>query len=90
MIAFAVSAVLYRRQPPLMQWLILAIPLQFAVIALHPTRFTRFLLLPVVLLCLAAAGDVGRRIAPSARRRLAAGLAAPLVLPRGACSPRTR
>jgi hypothetical protein len=43
--AFVVAAARYRRQPPVMQWIILAIPLQSAAIALHQTRFPRFLLL---------------------------------------------
>ena len=82
-VAFVAAAGRYRRQPPLMQWLLLAAPLQFAVVALHQTRFTRFLLLPVVLLCLAAAGEIGRWIGGSTRRRLAAGLVAPAVLVAG-------
>jgi len=68
-IAFAVAAVLYRRQPPPDAVADPGHPLQLAVVAVHPTRFTRFLLLPVVLLWLAAAGEVGRWIAGSARRR---------------------
>ena len=58
--AFAVAALRYNKQPPAIQWIVLAIPLQFAAIALHQTRFPRFLLLSVVLLCLAAASEVGR------------------------------
>jgi hypothetical protein len=79
---FTLAALRYRRQPPLMQWLILAVTLQFTAIALHQTRSPRFLLLTVVLLCLAAAGEVGRW-SRSGWRRLAAGLLAPIVLASG-------
>jgi hypothetical protein len=85
---FAVATVRYRQQPPLMQWLILAIPLQFVAIALHHTRFPRFLLLTVVLLCLAASMEVGRWCAGSAAARLAAGLLAPAVLAAGVAAAR--
>jgi hypothetical protein len=78
--AFTLAAVRYRRQPPLMQWLILATALQFTGIALHQTRSTRFLSLTIVLLCLAAAGEVGRWFLRSGALRLAAGLLAPIVL----------
>jgi hypothetical protein len=85
--AFGVAAARYRKQPPLMQWLILAIPLQFAAIALHQTRFPRFLLLTVVLLCLAAAGEVGRWFS-GRPGRLVAGLLAPMVLASGLVAAR--
>jgi hypothetical protein len=84
--AFGVAAMRYRTQPPLMQWLILAVPLQFAAIAFHQTRFPRFLLLTVVLLCLAAASEVGRWL--RGRARLAAGVLAPLVLASGLVAAR--
>ncbi len=58
--AFVVAAVRYRAQPALMKFLVVAVAFQAAVIALHQTRLPRFLLLTVVLLCLAAAGEVGR------------------------------
>jgi hypothetical protein len=87
-IVFGMAAVQYQRQPALMRCLILAIPLQFAVIALHQTRFPRFLLLTVVLLCLAAAGEVGRWFAGSARGRLAGSLLAPLVVVCGVMAAR--
>jgi hypothetical protein len=86
--AFGVAAVCYRQQPPLMQWLILAIPLQFAAIALHQTRFPRFLLLTVVLLCLTAASEVGRWFAGSWPGRLVTGLLAPMVLAAGMVAAR--
>jgi hypothetical protein len=86
--AFSVAMVRYRHQPPLMQWLILAVPLQFAVIAIHQTRFPRFLLLTVVLLCLVAASEVGQWFSGSGRRRAAAGLLAPLVLVSGVATAR--
>ena len=77
---FALGALRYRKQPPLMQWLILAVPLQFAVIAIHQTRFPRFLLLTVVLLCLAAASEVGRWFVGSPGRRIAGAVIAPVIL----------
>lgn len=86
--AFVLAAVRYRGQPPLMQWLILAIPLQFAAIAFHQTRLPRFLLLTVVLLCLAASSEVGRWFAGSRRGRVAASLLAPLVLVSGVMAAR--
>jgi hypothetical protein len=57
--AFCLAASRYRRQPSWMQWLLVAVPLQFAAIAVHQTRFPRFLLLTVVLLCLVAACETG-------------------------------
>jgi hypothetical protein len=55
-----VSAVVrYRKQPVLMQWLILAALLQFAMIAVHQTRFPRFLMQPVLLFWLASAAEIG-------------------------------
>jgi hypothetical protein len=86
---FAVAAVRYRQQPPLMQWLIVAIPLQFAAIALHQTRFPRFLLLSVVLLCVAAASEVGGWFAGSKWGRVTGSLAAPLVLGVGIVAAKT-
>ncbi|MCR4374610.1 MAG: hypothetical protein NUW22_07150, partial [Acidobacteria bacterium] len=83
MAVFAVAAMRYRRHAAPMQWLILTIPIQFAVIALHQTRFPRFLLLTVVLLCLVAASEVGRWCAASDRRRRAGSLLAPAVLAAG-------
>lgn len=58
-VAFAAAAVRYRKQTALMQVLVLAIAMQSAAIALHHTRFPRFLLPTVVLLCLAASNEVG-------------------------------
>lgn len=86
--AFAAAAWRYREQPPLVQWLILAIPLQFAAIGLHQTRFPRFLLLTVVLLCLTAAGEIGRRFARVGAARAAAVLVAPAVLAMGVLAAR--
>jgi hypothetical protein len=57
--------------------------MQFAAIAIHQTRSERFLLLTVVLLCLAAASEVGRALSGSAAARVAAGLMAPIVLASG-------
>ena len=86
--AGSAAAVRYRRQPPVVQWLILAIPLQLAAIALHQTRFPRFLLLTVVLLCLAAASEIGRWFAGSRRGRIVGGLLAPVVLISGVIAAR--
>ena len=86
--AAGVAAVRYRRQPPVVQWLILAVPLQLAAIALHQTRFPRFLLLTVVLLCLAAASESGRWFAASRRGRIVGGLLAPIVLIAGVVAGR--
>ena len=77
--AFAIACVRYRSQPPSIQWLILAIPLQLVAIAVHQTRFPRFLLLSVVLTCLVAASEVGRWFS-HARLRMAGGLLAAIVL----------
>lgn len=87
-IAFGVAAVRHRQQPPVMQWLILAIPLQFVAIVLHQTRFARFLLLTVVLLCLVAASEAGRWLAGRRSGRLVAGLLAPVVLMSGLVAAR--
>jgi hypothetical protein len=87
-IAFGVAAAQYRRQPPVMQWLIVAIPLQSAAIVLHQTRFPRFLLLTVVLLCLVAASEAGRWFAGRRSGRLVAGLLAPMVLTSGVVAAR--
>jgi hypothetical protein len=75
-----VATLAYHRQPVLTQALLIAIPLQTAAIALHHTRFTRFLLPTVVLLCLAAASEVRRWLAMSARLRAAAIVLAPAVV----------
>ncbi len=87
-VAFAIAAARYREQPVWMQWLIVAIPIQFAAIAIHQTRFPRFLLLSVVLVCLAAASEIGRWFASSSPGRIAGTLAAPLVLALGVAGAR--
>jgi hypothetical protein len=87
-VAFAIAAARYRQQPSWMRWLIVAIPMQFAAIAFHQTRFPRFLLLSVVLLCLAAASEAGRWFASSSRGRLAGTLVAPLILALGVLGAR--
>jgi len=86
---FTIAAMQYRRQPPLMKWLILAIPLQFAAIALHQTRFPRFLLLTVVLLCVAAASETGRWLAASKWGRIAGLAIAPAVVGAGVLAAAT-
>lgn len=86
--ALGVAAVRYGQQPPVMRWLLLAIPLQLAVIALHRTRWPRYLLLTVVLLCLAASSEIGRWFAASRRGRIAATMLAPVVLACGVMAAR--
>lgn len=78
--AFGVAAVRYKDQPPAIQWILIAIPLQLAAIALHQTRFPRFLLLTVVLLCLAAASEVGRWFRRTRSWRVAGDVVAVAVL----------
>jgi hypothetical protein len=82
-VAFGIAAVRYRRQAPFMQLLILAVPIQFVAITFHQTRFTRFLLLTMVLLCLTGATEVGRWFARSALGRQVAGVLAAVVLASG-------
>ena len=86
---FAIAAIRYRAQPALMRWLIVAIPLQLAAIALHQTRFPRFLLLTVVLLCLAAATEVGGWCAGRRWTRIIGTAIAPCVLAVGVLAART-
>jgi hypothetical protein len=86
--AFLVAMARYRDQPPAMQWVILAIPLQFLAIALHQTRFPRFLLLTVVLLCLAAASEAGRWCGRSRGWRMAGAVLAVVVLIGGVLTAR--
>jgi hypothetical protein len=86
--AFVVAMARYRDQPPAMQWVILAIPLQFLAIALHQTRFPRFLLLTVVLLCLAAASEAGRWCGRSRGWRMAGAVLAVVVLIGGVLTAR--
>jgi hypothetical protein len=52
-------------------------------IVFHQTRSPRFLLLPVILLCLVAASEGGRWFSGSIAVRAAAGLLAPIVLAAG-------
>jgi len=56
---FAVAAIRYPRQPGLMQLLILGAALQFAMVAVHQTRISRFLMQPVLLFWLASASEIG-------------------------------
>jgi hypothetical protein len=81
--AFAAAAWRYRHQPALVQVLIIAVPLQFAAITMHHTRFTRFLLLTVVLLCLAAAAEIGRWFAALSRPRVLAAAVSTVILAAG-------
>lgn len=86
--AFVIAVAGYRHQPPAMRWLILAIPFQIAAIAVHQTRFPRFLLLTVVLFCLGASSEAGRWFARSRSGRMVAGALAPLVLVAGVSAAR--
>ena len=79
----ASAAVRYGRQPPVVQWLLVALPMQLVAVALHQTRFPRYLLLTVVLLCLAASTEVGRWVSRLRRGGLVAALAAPVVVAAG-------
>jgi hypothetical protein len=80
---FIVAALRYSRQPAWVRWLILAVPLQFIAIVVHQTRFPRFLLLTVVLLCLVVASEAGRWASGSRGRRAASALLAPVFLALG-------
>jgi hypothetical protein len=84
-----VAAVRSHRHTPVMQWVLLMIPLQLGAIAVHQTRFPRFLLPTVVLMCLAAAIEVGRWCAGSPRRRLVAAVLTPVAVAAGVLATRT-
>jgi hypothetical protein len=75
----AVAFVRYGRQPPLIRLLLLSAAVQGAALAIHHTKFPRFLLPTFVLLCLIAAAEMGAWLA---RRsiRLAAMASAPFVI----------
>jgi len=77
--AFAMACMRYSSQLASIQWLILAIPLQLMAIAVHQTRFPRFLLLTVVLVCLVSASEVGRWFSRP-RLRVVSGLLAAVLL----------
>jgi hypothetical protein len=81
--AFCIAASRYRRQPPWMRWLLVAVPLQFAAITVHQTRFPRFLLLTVVLLCLAAACETGAWFSRTRAWRIAGGVLAAAITAAG-------
>jgi hypothetical protein len=85
---FASAAWHYSRRPVLVQVLILAVPLQFAAVTMHHTRFTRFLLLTVVLLCIAAASEFGRWTSALVRSRLVAVALAVLMMLAGVTASR--
>ena len=85
---FAAAAVRYSHQPPLMQCIILAVPLQLAAVAVHQTRFPRFLLPTVVLLCLVASHEAGTWLARVGCRPLAGGALAVMVLVSGLAAAR--
>jgi hypothetical protein len=82
--AFCLAASRYRRQPSWMQWLLVAVPLQLAAITVHQTRFPRFLLLTVVLLCLVAACETGAWFNRTRAWRIAGALLAAAVTVAGA------
>lgn len=77
-VGFALAALRFRSQPPCVQLVILAASLQLAMVFTHHTRLTRFLALPVSLVCLAGASELGLRV--WRRGPLVAGLAAPALL----------
>jgi hypothetical protein len=79
-VVFVIAAARYGRRSAWMQCLIIAVPVQFAATVFHQTRFPRFLLLTVVLLCLAAAGEIGYWSAGSKARRVASWILAPVIL----------
>jgi hypothetical protein len=85
---FVVAAIRYRVQSSLVQWLILAAPLEFAMVAVHQTRFVRFLLVALLPLWLVAGSEVGHWVSRWRRMRLVAGLAAPFVLTFGLVTAR--
>ena len=59
LVGFAVAAFRYRRQPPLIQLLILIAVLEFVMVTAHQTRDPRFLLLAMPPLWLVSASEVG-------------------------------
>ncbi len=77
-VGFAAAALRFRAQPPLMQLLILAALMQFAMVLGHHTRFSRFLALPVALVWLVSASELGTAV--WRRSHLLAALAAPVVI----------
>lgn len=84
---FVIAAATYRQQRPVIQWLILSIPLQLVAIAIHQTRFPRFLLLTVVLLDVVAASEIGRWF-DRRRLRIPAAVIAVLLLVSGVLAAR--
>lgn len=87
MVAFVMAGLRYGSQPSWMQWLILAVPIQSAALVFHQTRFPRFLLLTVVLLCLVAAGESARWFT-SPRRRVVGWMLTPVTLLLGVAAAR--
>jgi hypothetical protein len=85
--ALAVAIVRYRAQPVMMRCVLVTTVVQFAALAFHHTRSPRFLLPTVVLLCLAAASEIGRWFA-APRLRPAALLLAVVVLTAGVSATR--
>lgn len=85
---FVVAAARYRSQPEWMRWLIVATPLQSAAIGIHQTRFPRFLLLTIVLLCVASSAELARWVSASRPSRRIAALLAPAVLVAGVIAAR--
>jgi hypothetical protein len=83
---FVVAAARYRAQPPLMQWLVLAGALELVMVIAHHTRFQRFLMLPMLPLWLAAAGEIGSSAARLLRQPVLAGLTAAAIAVYGAAS----
>jgi len=86
-VAFVMAGVRYGSQPSWMRWLILAVPIQSAALVVHQTRFPRFLLLTVVLLCLVAAGESARWFT-GPRRRVVGWMLTPVILLLGVAAAR--
>jgi len=77
-VGFAVAALRFRAQPPLVQLLILTALMQFTMVLAHHTRFSRFLALPVSLVWLVSASELGTAV--WRRSALLAAFAAPVVI----------
>jgi len=75
---FALAALRFRAQPPLVQLLILAALVQTAMVLAHQTRFARFLAFPILLVWLTSASEIGTWV--WRRSRLAAAIATPVVM----------
>jgi hypothetical protein len=75
---FALAALRFRAQPPLVQLLILAVLMQTAMVLAHQTRFARFLAFPILLVWLTSASEIGTWV--WRRSALVAAIATPVVM----------